>query len=311
MSTKDILMPECNFHNGRSLQSSWPDDRLLSSGANYCSNAIDSCGGRSINNSFLPYQSPTSYHLSQEISPLQHRQEGEEINSNHLLMSPTTLTFNDDEHRIFRMDKIGPIDRGSKDCGMSNSSIPTVPLHSVTSATNPHNQAFSENYYEAGPTMGMIDPINPSNCYSTHHNHQHHTPQHNTTYDNLGERNTVQHNMFDAATTENYNYIIGGATSNSMQPLHCSTTATSSEVSSSLAEDSLSSSTVAVYHFNNSLIDFTNPSDIFQFDRVYSSSNDVDAVAESSMYSHQQNHQHQQHQSMSPSSNQGIDNKTF
>ena len=63
-----------------------------------------------------------------------------------------------------------------------------------------------------------------------------------------------------------------------------------------------------MYHYNHSLIDFTNPGDIFQFDRVYSSSNDVDGGTESSIYSHQHNQQHAHHLISTPS-NQGIPNK--
>ena len=296
MPAKDLLIPECNFQ-GKSFQPSWPDDRLLSSGAAYCSNAIDGCEGRSVNNSFLNYQSPNIFHPSpQEASPL-HSRHGEEINSNHLLMSPTTaLSFTEEDHRSCRMDKVASIDRNLKDCSMTNSS---VSLHSLTSSSNTqqqHSQYFNESYYES-PTMAMIDSINNSNCYTTAQHHQQlhlPAPQH-TTYDDLGDRNTLQHhNMFDATNNENYN---------PMQPLHFPSAAPSSDVAPSCAEDTLSSSTVAVYHFNNALIDFTNPSDIFQFDRVYSPSNDANGATDSSMCSYQQ---HPQQQSNSPSSNQGI-----
>ena len=283
-------MPECNFQ-ARSLQASWPDDRLLSTSTGYCTDASDTCEGRTVSNSFLNHQSPTVYHTNQDTSSLHHRQ-GEVLNPNHLLMSPSALPFAEDEHRIFRMDKI---DRNSKDCGMSNSSISTVSLHSVSRATNTNNQYYGEGYFES-PTMAMIDSINTSGCYSAHHQqYQPAAPQPNS-YDDLGDRSTVPHNAFDATAHESYS---------SMQPIHLSSTATTSEVSSSLAEDSLSSSTVAVYHFNNTLIDFTNPSDIFQFDRAYSSSTAVDGPTDPSACSYQQNQEHYQHQSISPTSNQG------
>ena len=210
MAAKDLLIPECNFQ-GKPFQPSWPDDRLLSSGAAYCGNAIDGCEGRSVNNSFLNYQSPTIFHPTPpEVSRPLHSRHGEEINSSHLLMSPTTaLSFPEEGYRSCRMEKVGSIDRNLKDCSMTSSS---VSLHSVTSSSNTqqqqqHSQYFNETYYES-PTLAMIDSINNSNCYTTEQHHQQlhlPNPQH-TTYDDLGERNTLQHhNMFDATNNENYN----------------------------------------------------------------------------------------------------------
>ena len=261
-------------------------------GVGHCSSGITTCERRSLNNSFLPHQA-AAYSSSQQTSPLSHRHVHEEINANHLLVSPT-MTTTDEEHRIYRGDQISPNEKDQKDYGLNNSSVASAALNSLTTATNQHSQTFSENYYDT-PAMATIDQISPSSYYTQHQ----HTSSRNPTYNSpmpipdniLGERNSVQ-SMFDSAT-ESYNYIIAGA-GNSLQPplppppppAQCTTTATCSEVSSSLADDSLSSSSVAMYHFNNSFIDFTNPSDIFQFDRVYSAPNEVDT--ESSIYCQQQ-----------------------
>ena len=243
--------------------------------------------GRSGNSSFNSQQSPTVYHNYQENSPLMSRQ-GEEINSNHFLMSPTTLPFPDNEHQIYRVDKITSNERHSR-----HSKDSAQPNSVATFSTTGHsqNQYFSESYYDS-PSMAMIESINNSHYYATHHN-QHlpnTTHEENSYNDNIGDRNSFQHNIYDATSVESYNPV---------HPIHSSSVPSSSEVSS-FAEDSLSSA-VAVYHFNNTLIDFTNPGDIFQFDRVHSTSNDVEASNNSSLCPYPQQHQ------QSPTSNQGKD----
>ena len=157
----------------------------------------------------------------------------------------------------------------------------------ISTAGNPQNQYFGENYYDS-PSMAMIDSINSSHCYTSHHNP--HLPNHeHAPYNDGGERNTFQHNIYDATNHESYNAV---------HSIHVSSIPSSTDIPS-IAEESLSSSAVAFYHFNNTQIDFTNPSDIFQFDRVHSASNDVEETNNSSVCSYPQQHQ------PSPSSNQG------
>ena len=243
--------------------------------------------GRSANPSLICQQSPNVYHSFQDNSPLISRQV-EEINSNHLLMSPATLPFSENEHHIYRVDKVSSDerhDRHSKDCSQPNT------ITTFSSTANSHNHYVGENYYES-PSMAMIESINNSHNYSTHHSHHHlpHPTHEHTTYnDNQGERNTFQHNIYNATSNDSYNPI---------HPFHVSSVPPSSDISS-FAEDSLSSSAVAVYHFNNTLIDFTNPGDIFQIDRVHSSANEAEEPNNSSMCPYPQQHQ------PSPSSNQG------
>ena len=243
--------------------------------------------GRSANTSFLGQQSPNIYHHYQDNSPMNSRGQGEEINSNHLLMSPTALPFTEDEHQIYRVDKVSSSDRHGRHSKESNVPNPSMSTATFSTAVNPHNQYFGENYYES-PSMAMIDPINSSHCYTTHHN-QHVSSHDSSAYNDVGERNTFQHNIYDATNHESYN---------SVHSIHVSSIPSSTDISS-IAEESLSSSAVAFYHFNNTLIDFTNPSDIFQFDRVHSSSNDAEETNHSSICSYPQQHQ------PSPSSNQG------
>ena len=260
---------------------------------------MDGYEGRQASNSYLTHHQPPSiYHTNQDMSPLHHHRPCDEINSNQLLMSPTAFPFTEDDPRVFRMEKSIPIDRRSKDGAMPNSPLSLGHLHSATSPTNIHNHYFNESSYEPPPGVTMIDTVHSSSYYTTHDQPtQQHVMQQNV-YDDQCDRNTVQHNFCESSSAENYN---------SIHQHHFPSAAPPSDVSSSLAEDSLSSSAVAVYQFNNTLIDFTNPSDIFQFDRVYSaSSTTTESAADSAMCSYQQgqNHHHQ-HLSISPALHQG------
>ena len=217
--------------------------------------------------------------------------QAEEMNSNHLLVSPTSIAFSQNEQQIYRVDKLTSSERHSrhsKDTSLPNSSMAAT---TISPTVHSHNHYFGENYYDS-PSIAMIDSINNSHCYTSYQNqHIPHTAQEHVGYnDDLGERNTFQHNSYDTSTNENYD---------PGHPIHISSMPSASDMPS-FAEDSLSSSSVAVYHFNNTLIDFTNPSDIFQFDRVHSNSNDNQEQKNTSMFVYPQQQQ------PSPSSNQDF-----